>query len=235
MANQGKGVAMGSAHIRCRGGQKAGRKNIHRPMTSVIVLDPGHGGSDHGTTWPQNEGPYELIEKDLTLLLCRQLRQRLISLDWPIAVEMTREGDDDMSLHARGAVAKKYGADLVLSIHINSSPEEKHSGMITFARAGDIAGSDVAKVITESAPQELRRKRNGFFSCDPLEISTNDWARWLSRANNVLERFAPVPSVLIEACHATNQKDRDEIRNPGTQAGVASACILGVERYLSTI
>lgn len=83
----------------------------------VVVLDPGHGGIDHGTTFAGNP---PVAEKDLTLMLARQVSAELKSRG--IEVILTRDGDYEMPLAARTALANKVGANLFLSIHLNSTP-----------------------------------------------------------------------------------------------------------------
>src|SRR4051812_39900592 len=127
---------------------------------TVIVINPGHGGQDLGVTWPLVKGSYtyELVEADLTLAISFQLRRALLGLGWNIAVEMTRDDkDEDMSLHTRGELAEKYGADLVLSIHVNSNPEPVVSGAMTFHWPGNDAGQAVGETISRCMPNELRR------------------------------------------------------------------------------
>lgn len=198
----------------------------------IVLIDPGHGGSDPGVTHPHSS-PWEIAEKDITLTLARKLRQALNDLDWPIAAELTREDDEDMSLATRGRLAHKFDAALVIALHVNSAPEPETSGMITFARSGDYLGASVARTITLEAPPELRRKANIFFSCDALGISTDPEQHWLARANNVLSAYAPIPTVLVECGHMTNESDRKELQSDSVQQGIVNACILGVEHFLT--
>lgn len=198
-------------------------------MSAMIVLDAGHGGSDPGVTWPQESGRYELVEKLVTLTLARQLRQALLGLGWPIAVEMTREDDSDMSLHARGMLAEKYGADLVLSLHVNSNPEPSINGGMTFHWPGDEIGRNVAETVARCLPFELRRMRALPWAATDDNGTGDDWLR---RARHVIGAFKST-AVLIETAHATNADDRIEILNPGVQRGVIAACIAGVAVFLA--
>lgn len=195
----------------------------------TILCDAGHGGSDPGVTWPQAAERYELVEKLVTLTLARQLRQGLLGLGWPIAVEMTREDDSDLSLHARGALAEKYGADLVLSLHVNSNPEPAVNGGMTFHWPGDEIGRNVAETIARCLPFELRRLRSLSWAATDEKGANDDW---LKRARNVIGSFKST-AVLVETAHATNADDRIEILNPGIQRGVVAACIAGVAVFLA--
>lgn len=81
-----------------------------------VCLDPGHGGSDPGAV----RGP--LIEKELTL----DISLRLAALLDPTLyeVKLTRT-DNATSLgnSARAQVCNAFGAQVVLSIHLNASTD----------------------------------------------------------------------------------------------------------------
>ena len=85
----------------------------------VVVLDPGHGGKDPGTA---HNG---LVEKDLNLKIAQYCKNELKEYTG-VTVYMTRETDILLGNNAsedlwnRVAKAKGWGADLFVSIHINS-------------------------------------------------------------------------------------------------------------------
>ena len=92
--------------------------------SNLIVIDPGHGGSDPGSLNPA----YGLTESQLTLQISRRLAADLKRQGWQ--VELTRDGDydvgdpngpDSAELQARCDVANASGARLFVSVHINSS------------------------------------------------------------------------------------------------------------------
>jgi N-acetylmuramoyl-L-alanine amidase len=87
----------------------------------LIVIDPGHGGSDRGT---MHGGLEEAV---LTLDMAKRLRDILISNGWE--VKLTHDTDTDVyapnadahqELQARADVANNAGARLFLSIHVNA-------------------------------------------------------------------------------------------------------------------
>ncbi len=81
----------------------------------VIVLDPGHGGSNLGAR-SIVDGRYE---KDYTLDWARRLQPLLEQNGW--RVFLTRTNDTDVSLSDRTAFAEAHHADLFLSLHFNAS------------------------------------------------------------------------------------------------------------------
>lgn len=86
----------------------------------LVVLDPGHGGADHGTIY--RDGKVPLAEKDLTLLLALQTAEALKRRG--VAVRLTRTRDENPPLPERTRLANRWGAKLFLSIHLNSSHSE---------------------------------------------------------------------------------------------------------------
>jgi N-acetylmuramoyl-L-alanine amidase len=91
-----------------------------------VVLDPGHGGSDHGTKTSSG-----LLEKDLTLDLARRAMRDLGELGFE--VHLTREDDRKLSLKERASFANELRADLFVSIHFNWFQDgRRNRGIETF-------------------------------------------------------------------------------------------------------
>jgi len=80
----------------------------------VVVLDPGHGGTDTGA-----RGASGLLEKDVTLQLARILRSELERLGYRTA--MTRNDDANPSYEDRAAVANAYRDPIFVSLHVSST------------------------------------------------------------------------------------------------------------------
>lgn len=86
-----------------------------------VVIDPGHGGADHGTVY--RDSRIRIAEKDITLLLALRTADQLRAKG--IEVVLTRTSDQEVSLPARTALANRMKADVFLSIHMNSSPDQR--------------------------------------------------------------------------------------------------------------
>jgi N-acetylmuramoyl-L-alanine amidase len=93
---------------------------------TVIVIDPGHGGSENGAV-----GPTGLREKEVALDLARRLK-RVLQNDRRMTVVLTRDEDRHLDLDERTAIANHNGADLFISIHLNSSPRTGAHGAETY-------------------------------------------------------------------------------------------------------
>lgn len=77
-----------------------------------IYLDAGHGGADSGATG------HGLREKDLTLDLCRRIRDLLAA--YVVDVRLSRDRDVGKSLRERTDDANGWAADFLLSVHVNA-------------------------------------------------------------------------------------------------------------------
>lgn len=91
----------------------------------VVVLDPGHGGSNPGAT-----GVTGLAEKQLSLAVAARVAERLRAR--AITVQLTRTTDRTLTLRQRVALADRVPADLFVSIHANASPTRTQRGFETY-------------------------------------------------------------------------------------------------------
>ena len=80
----------------------------------VIALDPGHGGSDPGSTTY-----YGISEATLNLKIANYCKQELETYK-NVRVVMTRTGDTSMGLEERVTYAVSQGANVFISIHLNA-------------------------------------------------------------------------------------------------------------------
>ncbi|MBP3256955.1 MAG: N-acetylmuramoyl-L-alanine amidase [Bacteroidales bacterium] len=82
----------------------------------TVVIDAGHGGKDAGCVSRDKK----TFEKNITLDIAKRLAQK-ISASYPdVTVKMTRSSDTFVELENRAVIANKAGANLFISIHVNS-------------------------------------------------------------------------------------------------------------------
>ena len=84
----------------------------------VIVIDPGHGGSNEGLNY---DG---FLEKDMNLVTAKAMQELLQQYD-NTEVYITNPDKKDMSLKERAEYAKSVEADVMVSLHFNMS--ENHT------------------------------------------------------------------------------------------------------------
>jgi N-acetylmuramoyl-L-alanine amidase len=92
----------------------------------IVVLDPGHGGTDPGAI--DHKGDYE---KHITLRMAKILKDAFRN-DANYDIRLTREQDIYLPLRKRFDYAEKIGADLFISIHADAAPSKKTRGATIF-------------------------------------------------------------------------------------------------------
>ena len=87
----------------------------------LVMLDPGHGGRDRGTT----RGP--AFESEITLAVSHEL-QEMLRQDRRFQLLTTRPTDQTVTLSQRAPLTNRKRAKIFLSIHVNSSPDPRARG-----------------------------------------------------------------------------------------------------------
>ncbi len=85
---------------------------------TILAIDAGHGGVDPGSI-----GKNGLTEKEITLILAKKVRSQLSSVK-NLHIALTRYDDSTININSRNEIIKKTQADFVLSLHLNSIPQE---------------------------------------------------------------------------------------------------------------
>lgn len=91
----------------------------------TIVIDPGHGGNDHGTT-----GVTGTPEKSVNLETAELLTDKLRAAG--ANVVLTRESDKYIDLRTRVYISHKEDADAYISIHYDASEMSSVNGFTTY-------------------------------------------------------------------------------------------------------
>lgn len=90
----------------------------------TVVIDPGHGGKDPGAVSP--DGKYQ--EKNITLEVAMTLSEKIRAAYPDVKVVLTRTDDRFVTLNKRAEIANRNGADLFISVHINSASSTSAHG-----------------------------------------------------------------------------------------------------------
>ncbi len=231
-----------------------------RSMTRVlglkiqrVVLDPGHGGHDHGTT-----GPKGLDEKDLVLDIAKRLGA-LIESKMGAEVIYTRTDDTFVPLESRTELANEVHADLFLSIHANSSPLPSASGVETYYLNFATSKADLEVAARENASSqksvyELKELLNKIALKDKADESREFAARvqaslfsfyarnnpklrnrGVKRAPFVVLIGASMPSVLAEIGFVSNAREEALLNKADHRQKIAEALYKGITQYAGTL
>ncbi|MFN4896014.1 MAG: N-acetylmuramoyl-L-alanine amidase [Pseudomonadota bacterium] len=89
----------------------------------IVVLDPGHGGSDVGATSEVGG-----VEKEITLDIARRVKA-ILERRYQVKVQLTREDDSFVPLARRTAFANRKDGAAFVSLHVNASEEHDADGL----------------------------------------------------------------------------------------------------------
>ena len=96
------------------------------PRTLIVVIDAGHGGTNHGA-----QGVTGALEKAVTLKAARMMKT-LLEQRSGVRVVLTRSSDQFLSLSERVRRANRAGGHLFISLHCNASPTHTQQGYEAF-------------------------------------------------------------------------------------------------------
>lgn len=218
----------------------------------TIVIDPGHGGSDPGAIG--NQG---LTEKDVALDIARRLRDKL-EASGVYRVLLTREDDRKIRLKDRVAFATRNEADLFISVHVNSVPEEAgpvnyvetyyfgpHADQRTLDlaekenRDSDYAIGDFREIIAKIGDR-LKTEESAQLA---TAIHNRLYGNLKHHSSNLLDAGAKsgpfvvllgveVPSVLVEISCISNEAEAARLATPEYRDSIATYLETGVVEYL---
>jgi N-acetylmuramoyl-L-alanine amidase len=151
--------------------------NLARNLSTaaVIVLDPGHGGTEAANGSQANNalGPNGLLEKDLTLAIAQAAAQMLRSARRQVV--LTRSDDQNLSLAARAAVACEHHAAVFVSIHLNGHPDTAIDGAEAYIapQAGEMSRK-LADQLLQSVALATRVPPRGIQTADFTVLATTN-------------------------------------------------------------
>lgn len=190
----------------------------------VIVIDPGHGGENEGTT----ENGF--LEKEMNLITAKAMYEELLKYD-NVEVYLTRETDEELSLKQRAEIAALVNADFLFSIHYNASVDH------------DLFGSEVW--ISSYAPFNSYGYQFGHIQMQTMA----DYGLFIRGVKTKLNekqnadyygiiRHAvsfDIPAVIIEHCHVDESRDNvycdteDELQKFGILDATSVAKYFGLK------
>ena len=181
----------------------------------VIVVDPGHGGSNPGAVANNTR------EADNNLAVSLKLRDKLTKAG--AKVVMTRESDRTVAtegsslgqeLAARVNIAEANNADIFVSVHSNSNPDPSIYGTMTFYPSGK--SSKLALEVQNSIITETGSADKG-----------------TSPATFYVLRNSSMPSILVEMGFVTNTGEARRLQEDNYRNKIAQGIFNGVVKYFN--
>ncbi|WP_050115032.1 N-acetylmuramoyl-L-alanine amidase AmiB [Yersinia thracica] len=113
----------------------------------VVAIDAGHGGQDPGAI-----GQNGLQEKNVTIAIARRL-EALLNSDPMFKPVLTRNGDYFISVMGRSDVARKQGANVLVSVHADAAPNRSATGASVWVLSNRRANSEMGNWLEQHEKQ----------------------------------------------------------------------------------
>ncbi len=218
----------------------------------TVVVDPGHGGVDSGTS-----SGFGLIEKDLTLDIARRVAGLLEARG--CRALLTRDDDRGVSLRDRALFANSARADLFVSIHANWLPDRRARGFETYSlgpAADPLAERLAAAENTDSgfAVADYRELLERLWSdvrqtesrrlAEAIQVSLVDAVgygeretvdRGVMTAPFVVLVATEMPAALVEVACLSNDRDAGLLGQPLHRQRLSEAIVDGLAAYAASI
>ena len=233
------------------------KRNLKTSKRDVIVaIDAGHGGK-----YPGAVGPNNILEKDVTLLIAKELERTLQATEGYKAV-MIRDGDNTISLNKRYQDARKYGADIFISIHADGFRLSSVKGASVFIWSEE-SSSTIARNLSDKKREKIQAEIKNIepydFNDDEArykypEIYKNKIKQSRNLGVKILDQLkrdpythihkenveyadfrvlksVDIPSVLVESGFITNPEDAKRLKGKPGRRMIARSIFLGIHSY----
>lgn len=131
-----------------------GQLENHKP---IVVIDPGHGGSDSGAI-----GVNGLKEKEVVLNIALEvLRLNKQLFNDTLEIYATRYTDTLISLGTRTRLATALNAEMFVSLHCNQAIRKAAQGVEIYVKEGEAQSQDLAKLFSIGLNKKLGFKNRG--------------------------------------------------------------------------
>ncbi|MBQ8444145.1 MAG: N-acetylmuramoyl-L-alanine amidase [Clostridia bacterium] len=195
-------------------------KNTSSPKPEyTIVIDAGHGGRDGGAVGATSG----VSESELNLKYAQELKA--LCEQFGVGVVMTRSDmnglyDENASNKKRSEMEKRReiinssGADLMVSIHMNSFSLPSSEGAYVFYAKGSDEGFNLAKSIQTSLCKSIEGARN--------YVTVGDY---------FVLNYSAIPSALVECGFLSNPKEEQKLCDENYRKEFCYSLLVGILSY----
>ncbi len=232
-------------------------KNLKNNIRDIVVaIDAGHGGNDPGAVSSNN-----VLEKDITLLIAKELERTLRDTEGYQAV-LIRDDDSTVSLNDRYQNARKYGADAFVSIHADGFRLSSVKGASVFIWSEE-SSSSVARNLSDKERSRIQAQIKNLKTYDFNEDAARDlypdtYKKKIDKSKmlgtKILDQLkrdpftkihkqnveyadfrvlksVDIPSVLVESGFITNPEDAKRLKTKAGRRMIARSIFLGIHNY----
>ena len=191
----------------------------------LIIVDAGHGGHDGGAV------ANGAIEKHLTLEIARKVREELVAAGFRVV--MTRDGDVFLPLEERAVLSEKLGAEVFVSVHINTDGSGSEAEGLETYFAGKPSLLAIRKTGRKEGKDSMSEKLASLVQRCACE-ETQAVNRGTKQRDYVVIEEARCPAVLVECGFLTNAIEARRLREKAHQEKLATGIASGVKLFLKS-
>lgn len=187
--------------------EKTEPKKIKSSGGVVIMLDPGHGGSDPGA---QGNG---VVEKEVNLEIALKVKNFLETNGYHVLI--TRTDDTYVSLSDRYDYANAQDVTMFISIHNNSSTNSEAHGtevLCNYGTGSETVATNILNALTETIPTTNRGLKDG--------------------SRMAVIKHTKMPAVIVESLFVSNQEDAEKLANEDMINKIAKSIYTGIVNSL---
>ena len=232
-------------------------KNLKNNIRDIVVaIDAGHGGKDPGAVSSNN-----VLEKDITLLIAKELERTLRDTEGYQAV-LIRDDDSTVSLNDRYQNSRRYGADAFVSIHADGFRLSSVKGASVFIWSEE-SSSSVARNLSDKERSRIQAQIKNLKTYDFNEDAARDlypdtYKKKIDQSKilgtKILDQLkrdpftkihkqnveyadfrvlksVDIPSVLVESGFITNPEDAKRLKTKAGRRMIARSIFLGIHNY----
>ena len=232
-------------------------KDLKNNIRDIIVaIDAGHGGKDPGAVSSNN-----VLEKDITLLIAKELQRTLRDTEGYQAV-LIRSDDSTVSLNDRYQNARKFGADAFVSIHADGFRLASVKGASVFIWSEE-SSSSVARNLSDKERKRIQAQIKNLKTYDfnedaARDLYPNTYKNKIDQSKilgtKILDQLkrdpftkmhkqnveyadfrvlksVDIPSVLVESGFITNPEDAKRLKTKAGRRMIARSIFLGIHNY----
>ncbi|MGN4128198.1 N-acetylmuramoyl-L-alanine amidase family protein [Lysinibacillus sphaericus] len=183
-----------------------------------IVIDPGHGGVDIGTTGLT----FGTSEKEVNLTVAQNIKRELEKRT-AATVVLTRDKDIDLGRNQREALQKRIqiaddvSADLYISIHHDAFTDPSVNGIAVHYSSHQNKSENLAEILQASIfKQSINAKNRGVRDSDFYVLKNNS-----------------APAVLLELGFTSNKEDEIRMVSKEFQSKTAISIVDGIIEFFA--
>lgn len=192
-----------------------------KPMSRYVTIDAGHGGTDPGAVYKDEDGNAVAEEKDINLGVALKVQKKLEAAG--VRVHMIRTTDTYVDFQKVGSIANEMGTSLFVSVHTNSFVADNASGIETWGYLD--GGSDYGGMTSKKLSQNI---------LDELIKATGANNRGVKDGKELaVIRTTEMPATLVELGFITNTEERQKMMSESYRDTLAEAIATGILKSLT--